>query len=243
MRVQVFHIDHAYLPEHPVLKDITLDLAPGSLNYLIGPSGCGKSTLMRLLFGEEQLQTGQVLVGPWSLAHLTEKTRPYYRRDVGFVYQDLRLLPEWTAEENVCLPLEAIGRSRRAQLRRAHELLHQVGLGHHLRSPVAQLSGGERQRVAIARALVHNPRFLLADEPTANLDPKLSDGVIELLNEQRQRGVTLLITTHDHQLIKLFNSEVYEMLDGRISRHFSSRDMEAKIVSSRLPSSPQESKR
>lgn len=223
MRVQAFHLGHTYLPEHPVLHNISLDLSPGSLNYLIGPSGSGKSTLMKILFGDEPIQTGQALVGGWSLAHLTDKTRPYYRREVGFVYQDLRLLPAWTAEENVCLPLEAIGRSRRAQRSRAHELLHQVGLGHHLRTPVAQLSGGERQRVAIARALVHNPRFLLADEPTANLDPALSDGVIELLNEQRQRGVTLLISTHDHQLIKLFRSQVYEMRRGIISRHFTSQ--------------------
>ena len=223
MRVQAFHLGHTYLPEHPVLHDVSLDLSPGSLNYLIGPSGSGKSTLMKILFGDEPIQTGQALVGGWSLAHLTDKTCPYYRREVGFVYQDLRLLPAWTAEENVCLPLEAIGRSRREQRARAHELLHQVGLGHHLRTPVAQLSGGERQRVAIARALVHNPRFLLADEPTANLDPALSDGVIELLNEQRQRGVTLLISTHDHQLIKLFRSQVYEMRRGRISRHFTSQ--------------------
>ena len=222
MRVQAFHLDHSYLPEHPILKNVSLDLKPGSLNYLIGPSGSGKSTLMRLLFGDETIQAGQVLVGSWSLAHLTERKLALYRREVGFVYQDLRLLPHWNAEENVMLPLEAIGRSRAEQRKRAHELLHQVGLGHHLRTPVAQLSGGERQRVAIARALVHNPMFLLADEPTANLDPTLSEGVIELLNQQRQRGVTLLISTHDHEVIKLFNCDVYEMQKGKITRQFTS---------------------
>ena len=222
MRVQAFHLDHAYLADHPVLTNVSVDLKPGSLNYLIGPSGSGKSTLMRLLFGDEPIQTGQVLVGPWSLAHLNERRLPFYRREVGFIYQDLHLLPQWTAEENVMLPLEAIGCSRREQRTRAHELLHQVGLGHHLRTSVAQLSGGERQRVAVARALVHNPMFLLADEPTANLDPTLSEGVIELLNQQRQRGVTLLISTHDHELIKLYNCEVYEMHKGRITRQFTS---------------------
>ena len=222
MRVQVFHLNHAYLPEHPVLSDISLDLSPGSLNFLIGPSGSGKSTLMRLLFGDEGIQTGQVLAGQWSLAHLHKKNLPFYRREVGFIYQDLRLLHNWTAEDNVMLPLEAIGRSRKSQKQRAHQLLHQVGLGHHIRTPVAQLSGGERQRVAIARSLVHNPKFILADEPTANLDPKLSDGVIEILNQQRQRGVTILISTHEHALIKLFNCNVFEMLDGKITQRFSS---------------------
>ena len=222
MRVQIFHLDHAYLPNHPVLNNVSLDLQPSSLNYLIGPSGSGKSTLMRLLFGDESIQTGQVLVDRWSLAHLTEKSLPFYRREVGFIYQGLRLLHDWSAEDNVMLPLEATGHSRRMQRSRAHELLHQVGLGHHLRTPVAQLSGGERQRVAIARALVHNPKFLLADEPTANLDPALSDGVIELLNQQRQRGVTLLISTHDHELIKLFNCDVFEMNKGKITRRFTS---------------------
>ncbi len=222
MRVQVFNLNHAYLSEHPVLSDISLDLVPGSLNFLIGPSGSGKSTLMRLLFGDEHIQTGQVLAGQWSLAHLHKRDLPYYRREVGFIYQDLRLLHNWTAEDNVMLPLEAIGHSRKQQKQRAHLLLHQVGLGHHLRTPVAQLSGGERQRVAIARSLVHNPKFILADEPTANLDPKLSDGVIELLNQQRQRGVTILISTHEHALIKLFNCNVFEMKTGKIAQRFSS---------------------
>ena len=221
MRVQVFHLDHAYLAGHPVLTNISLDLKPGSLNFLIGPSGSGKSTLMRLLFGEERVQTGQILVGDWSLAHLNDHHRALYRREVGYVYQDLRLLPQWSAEENVMLPLEAVGHSARAQRIRAHELLHQVGLGHHIRTPVAQLSGGERQRVAIARAMVHRPHVLLADEPTANLDPSLSLGMLKLLHEQRLRGVTLLISTHDHSILNRYRGEVFEMRRGQIVRRFS----------------------
>ena len=223
MRVQVFHLDHAYLTDHPVLTNISLDLKSGSLNFLIGPSGSGKSTLMRLLFAEERVQTGQILVGDWSLAHLSEKNRPHYRREVGYVYQDLRLLPQWSAEENVMLPLEAVGYSAKAQRVRAHELLHQVGLGHHIRTPVAQLSGGERQRVAIARAIVHRPHLLLADEPTANLDPSLSMGMLNLLHEQRLRGVTLLISTHDHSILNHYRGEVFEMNRGQITRCFNAR--------------------
>ena len=223
MRVQVFHLDHAYSRAHPVLRDVSLDLRPGTLNYLIGPSGSGKSTLMRLLFGEERVQTGQILVGDWSLAHLTERERPLYRRQVGYVYQDLRLLLQWSAEENVMLPLEAVGCSLREQRTRAHELLHQVGLGHHLRTPVAQLSGGERQRVAIARAMVHRPHVLLADEPTANLDPSLSQGMLSLLHEQRLRGVTLLISTHDYSLLDHYRGDVFEMSRGEITRRWSAR--------------------
>lgn len=222
MRVQVFHLDHAYSQGHSVLKNVSLDLKPGSLNFLIGPSGSGKSTLMRLLFGEEIVQTGQILVGDWSLAHLNEQSRPAYRRQVGYVYQDLRLLLPWSAEENVMLPLEAAGHSAREQRIRAHELLHQVGLGHHIRTPVAQLSGGERQRVAIARAMIHRPQFLLADEPTANLDPQLSQGMLKLLHDQRLRGVTLLISTHDYSLLNHYRGEVFEMTRGQISRHVQS---------------------
>ena len=218
MRAQVFHLDHAYLREHPVLVDVSLDLTPGSLNFLIGPSGSGKSTLMRLLFGEEPVQSGQILVGDWSLSHLNESTRPLYRREVGYIYQDLKLLPHWSTEDNVMLPLEAVGWSIRAQRDRAHELLHEVGLGHHLRTPVSQLSGGERQRVAIARAVVHRPRLLLADEPTAHLDPNLTLGMLELLHKQRLKGVTLLISTHDYAMLDHYRGAIFEMNRGRLSR-------------------------
>ena len=121
------------------------------------------------------------------------------------------------------LPLEAVGCSLREQRTRAHELLHQVGLGHHLRTPVAQLSGGERQRVAIARAMVHRPHVLLADEPTANLDPSLSQGMLSLLHEQRLRGVTLLISTHDYSLLDHYRGDVFEMSRGEITRRWNAR--------------------
>lgn len=217
MRAQIFHLDHAYLEGHPVLNNVSLDLKPGSLTFLVGASGSGKSTLMRLLFGEEQVQSGQILVGSWSLAHLNERTRPHYRRQVGYIYQDLRLLPQWSALENVMLPLEAIGTPRRVQRDRAHTLLHQVGLGHHLRTQVNQLSGGEQQRVAIARALVNRPSFLIADEPTAHLDPTLTQEIMKLLFEQRSKGVTLLISTHDHDLLSKYSGSVIEMKQGHVT--------------------------
>ena len=233
MRVQVFHLNHAYLEGHPTLKDISLDLPSGSLNFLVGPSGSGKSTLMRLIFGEESIQSGQILAGSWSLSHLTEKRLPHYRRQVGYIYQDLRLLPTWSAEENVMLPLEAIGVPRKTQRARAHELLHQVGLGHHSQTPINQLSGGEQQRVAIARALVHNPLMVIADEPTANLDPALTHEIMQLLFEQRLRGVTLLISTHDHELLSTYPSKVIELKSGQVSRQF---DMSEDPLTSSLSS-------
>lgn len=216
MKVQVFHAHHAYLNQTPTLVDVSLSLHSGEFCFLIGASGAGKSTLFKLLFAEEKPNNGQVLVDDWHVHQLTHRTRPFYRRNVGYVFQDLKLLTQRTAAENIALPLEAVGIKRSYQRQRVHHLLHSVGLGHCARNKIHQLSGGERQRIAIARALAHNPQLILADEPTGSLDPALSKSIMDLLFEQSMRGVTVLVSTHDHSLLKRYNTRTLCMEQGSI---------------------------
>jgi cell division transport system ATP-binding protein len=216
LKVQVFHAHHAYLNQTPTLVDVSLSLHSGEFCFLIGASGAGKSTLFKLLFAEEKPNNGQILVNDWHVHQLTHRTRPFYRRNVGYIFQDLKLLTQRTAAENIALPLEAVGIKRSYQRQRVHHLLHRVGLGHCARSKIHQLSGGERQRIAIARALAHNPQFILADEPTGSLDPTLSKSIMDLLFEQSMRGVTVLVSTHDHSLLKRYNTRILCMEQGSI---------------------------
>ncbi|MBM4292573.1 MAG: ATP-binding cassette domain-containing protein [Deltaproteobacteria bacterium] len=217
MRVQLFHLEHTYPPDHKALRGVSLELAEGALTFLTGPSGAGKSTLFRLMFAEERPSSGQVVVGDWPVHRLSYRERARYRRQVGYVFQDLKLLPALSAAENVALPLEAAGLARTAQRARAHERLYEVSLGHALHTPVEQLSGGERQRVAVARALALRPRLLLADEPTGNLDPALSRAVMDLLFEQSLRGCTVVVSTHDLALAARYRARVVEVRGGLVS--------------------------
>ncbi len=218
MRVQLFHLEHTYPPEHKALRGLSLELEEGALTFVIGPSGAGKSTLFKLIFAEERPSSGQVLVGDWPVHRLTYNERARYRQQVGYVFQDLKLLPALSAAENVALPLEAAGLPRAQQRERAHERLYEVSLGHSLHTPVGQLSGGERQRVAVARALALRPRLLLADEPTGSLDPALSREVMDLLFEQSLRGCTVVVSTHDHALVSRYRARVVEVRGGVVSR-------------------------
>lgn len=218
MRVQLFHLEHTYPPDHRALRGLSLEIGAGSLTFIVGPSGAGKSTLFRLIFAEERPTSGQLLVGEWPVHTLSYRERARYRRQVGYVFQDLKLLPSLSAAENVMLPLEAAGMARAEQRARAHERLYEVSLAHALHTPVEQLSGGERQRVAVARALALRPRLLIADEPTGSLDPALSRAVMDLLFEQSLRGCTVLISTHDHALLNHYRARVVEVRGGLVAR-------------------------
>ena len=218
MKVQLFHTHHTYNQQTPAISDVSLQLESGDFCFMIGPSGAGKSTLFKLLFAEENPQSGQILVGDWFVHRLSYQERPLYRRSVGYIFQDLKLLDTRSVTENVALPLEAIGASWKAQRLRVHELLHQVGLGHRGRSKVSRLSGGEKQRVAIARALAHRPRMILADEPTGSLDPELSEEIMDLLYLESIKGVTVICSTHDHSLLDRYSARVIELENGRIKR-------------------------
>lgn len=216
MRVQLFHVEHSYPPHQVSLRDASLDLPTGSFSFVVGPSGAGKSTLLKLIFAQERPSSGQIVVGDWVVHRLSYAERARYRREVGCVHQDLKLLPQATTAENVALPLEASGVSLRAQRARVHQALHEVSLGHAARTLVDQLSGGERQRVAIARAIALRPRLLIADEPTAHLDPALSREIMELLFLQSLKGATVIVSTHDHTQLSRDRANLITVEGGRV---------------------------
>jgi len=200
-----------------VLKDVSLEIPPGELVAIVGPSGVGKSTLLHLLGALERPTAGEVFYGETALSSLNDQALARLRnRRVGFVFQFHHLLPEFTALENVMLPLligrQAAGAAREA----ASSLLARVGLANRLRHRPGELSGGEQQRVAIARALISGPAVLLADEPTGNLDSKMGEEVFELLRElNRERRLTSIIVTHNEALARR-TDRIIHMLDGRI---------------------------
>ena len=198
------------------LRDVTLTIGKGEFVCLSGPSGAGKSTLLRLLLREEVATAGRVRVGDLDLTSLGRDARQTYRRTVGFVFQDFRLLADRTVFENVATVARVMGVPRSQQWRRASGLLQQVGLQHRMEAYPRQLSGGEQQRVAIARALMNQPALLLADEPTGNLDRALSLEVMETFRAINAGGTTVLMATHDMDLIAYVNRRVVHLLHGQV---------------------------
>ncbi len=209
-------VTRSYGPDADALRDVTLGIGKGEFVCLAGPSGAGKSTLLRLLLCEDVASSGQVLVEGVDLATLTGESRQAYRRTVGFVFQDFRLLADRTVFENVATVARAMGVPRAQQWRRASTLLQQVGLQHRMQAFPLQLSGGEQQRVAIARALMNAPALLLADEPTGNLDRALSREVMDIFRTINAAGTTVLMATHDEDLIGYVNRRVVQLRHGRV---------------------------
>jgi cell division transport system ATP-binding protein len=179
------------------LDNVTLAMPQGAFALVTGPSGAGKSTLLKLVLAIERPQSGSIQVAGRDIHRLSRASIPYLRRNVGAVFQDFKLLPEATPIENVCLALHVLGMPSREVKQRAHAVLRRVEIDPATRRPVRCLSGGEQQRVAIARALAGDPEILLADEPTGNLDPRLTREILDLLGEVRRRGATIVIATHD----------------------------------------------
>ncbi len=186
----------------PVLRDISLKLERGEMAFLVGKSGAGKSTLIKMLYLEERPTSGDIRLGSFKLNDIQEKEIPKLRRQLGVVFQDFKLISERTAYENVALALEVVGKSKRIVANRVSDLLKLVGLTHRKNNYPDQLSGGECQRVAIARALANEPLLLLADEPTGNLDWENSKALIELLNKINVQGCSVLMATHNMNLIE-----------------------------------------
>lgn len=198
------------------LHDLSLTVAQGEFVFLTGPSGAGKSTLLRLLLMQERPTSGDLVVNGQNLASLRRREVQEYRRSIGFIFQDFKLIPTRTVVENVSFVPEVMGTSESQQRRRAFQVLKWVGLQHRLSAYPSDLSGGEQQRVAIARALVNGPRLVLADEPTGNLDPDLSLEIMNLLREVNAAGTTVLVATHDRELIRLVGRRTVSLDQGRV---------------------------
>jgi cell division transport system ATP-binding protein len=198
------------------LRDLSLTVDKGEFVFLTGPSGAGKSTLLRLLLAQEKPSEGELFVNGHELTKLSRGDIQEYRRGIGFVFQDFKLIPTRTVFENVAFVLEVLGVPSGQQRRRAFQVLKWVGLQHRINAFPRDLSGGEQQRIAIARALVNDPALVLADEPTGNLDPDLSLEIMNLLREINAGGTTVLVATHDRELIRLVGRRTITLDQGRI---------------------------
>ena len=214
--IQLFHVTKAYGDEPPTLYDLTLRIEKGECVWLTGPSGAGKTTLLKLLFCAEQPSSGQIIVGGRNVNRLTQSGVPILRRSIGVVFQDFKLLANRTVAENVGFALEVLGASDREIEERAVKRLEQVGLRQKAHALPRTLSGGEQQRVAIARALVNEPALLLADEPTGNLDPSLTDSILELIFAANARGTTVIVATHDHALLQRHARRTITLAAGKV---------------------------
>jgi cell division transport system ATP-binding protein len=215
--IKMFHATKRYDQQYVALNDITLNIPKGQFAFLTGPSGAGKSTLLRLLIREEIATSGQIIVNGRNIAIIPDHQIPILRRNIGFVFQDFKLLKRKTVYENVTFVLHVIGASPRIQKKRAFEILKMVGLQHKMHSYPLQLSGGEQQRVAIARALINEPVLLLADEPTGNLDPDLALEIMQIFKRINARGTTVIIATHDKDMIQKIRGRVVILDHGRLS--------------------------
>jgi cell division transport system ATP-binding protein len=201
--------------QRPALNQVSLEVTKGEFVFLVGTSGSGKSTFLRLVLKEERATKGIVRVSGKDVAKLSSWKVPHLRRTIGVVFQDFRLLPNKTVFENVAFALQVIGKPRHAISHTVPEVLELVGLeGKETRFP-HELSGGEQQRVAIARAFVNRPAILLADEPTGNLDPTTSSGIMRLLDRINKTGTTIVMATHDSELVDSMRKRVIELQDGK----------------------------
>jgi cell division transport system ATP-binding protein len=200
------------------LRDVTLEVAKGEFVFVVGPSGSGKSTFMKLLTREQAPDGGDIWVAGKNLAKLRPWKVPALRREIGYVYQDFKLLPNKTVEENIAFALEVIGKGRREIEARVPEVLELVGIEEKRKALPHELSGGQQQRVSVARAFVNNPRILLCDEPTGNLDPTTSVGIMKLLDRINRTGATVVMATHDQQIVDTMRRRVVELEDGVVVR-------------------------
>ncbi len=214
--IDISGLSKLYARGLPALRDMTLAVERGEFIFITGPSGAGKSTLLRLLLLQERPSNGRIVVNGYDLSTLSKAQIQEYRRGIGFVFQDFRLIPAKTVLENVCFVAEVLGMTESQQKRRAFQVLKSVGLQHRMNAYPSELSGGEQQRVAIARALTSDPSLLLADEPTGNLDPDLALEIMNLFREINAGGTTVIVATHDRELIRLVGCRTLLLDQGTI---------------------------
>jgi len=214
--IRMFHVSKSYLAGSFALRDVSIELAKGEFVFLTGPSGAGKTSLLKLIFGAERPSEGQIVVLGRNIARLGRSAVPPLRRKIGVVFQDFKLLPRRTVEENVALALQVTGTPPRETRARVFAILKQLGLQHRRYHHPLSLSGGEQQRVAIARALVNEPEILLADEPTGNLDPELTIEIMDLIASAALRGTTVVVATHELDIVRRYGKRTVRLEDGRI---------------------------
>ena len=198
------------------LHDVSLRIDKGEFVFIVGASGAGKSTFLKLIMHEETPTSGEIIINGNKLSKLKRRDVPYLRRHMGIVFQDFRLIEKMTVFDNVAFAMRAVGENTATIKKRVPYVLDLVGLKDKMKNKPSELSGGEQQRVSLARALVNNPEIIVADEPTGNVDPELSHEIIQLLNEINSMGTTVLVVTHEHELVREFNQRVIAIDKGHV---------------------------
>lgn len=237
--VPIIHFEHVsklFLPGQPVLDDVTLSIMPGEFVSLVGVSGAGKSTILKLIYAEEIPSAGELYFNGRPISGINRKHLPFFRRNIGTVFQDFKLLPNRTAFENVAYALEVDGRDAEEINQHVPEILDIVGLSDKAGQYPRELSGGEQQRVSLARALIHRPKVIVADEPTGNLDPASTQEIVRLLLEINTFGTTVILATHNKDIVDQLGRRVIALEAGRIK----SDEAQGKYVMTPRPSSGSE---
>lgn len=198
------------------LYDVSIHIDKGEFAFIVGASGAGKSTFLKLIMHEESPSSGEIIVNNLNITKMRRRKVPYLRRHMGIVFQDFRLIDKMNVFDNVAFAMRAIGASASSIKKRVPYILELVGLKNKMKNKPSELSGGEQQRVSLARALVNNPELIIADEPTGNIDPELSYEIMELLVEINKRGTTVLIVTHEHNLVNEFGGRIIKINGGKI---------------------------
>lgn len=222
--IRLFHV-HKNYGAVKALSDITLDISKNDLLFITGPSGAGKTSLLKLLYYGEAVSEGQVLIDGMNLSRISHKRIPMLRRKFGIIFQDYKLIPTKTVFDNIAIVLEAVGKKRRYIEKKIRSVLRTVGMENSIHSLPPTLSGGEQQRIAVARAIVGDPKIILADEPTGNLDEDSADVILNLLKRFHTRGATIIIATHDKELIRKTGGRVIHLMQGRIQTIDAAKNM------------------
>ena len=214
--IEFKNVSKVYNKGTEALRNLSLSIAKGEFVFIVGSSGAGKSTFLKLIMREEVPNSGEIVVNGRKLSTVRKRDVPYLRRTMGIVFQDFRLIDKMTVYDNVAFAMHIVGASDREIRKRVPYVLGLVGLEKKMDNHPAELSGGEQQRVGLARALVNNPSMIIADEPTGNVDPAMSYEIVELLTEINRRGTTVLMVTHEHDLVKRFPRRVIEIQGGTV---------------------------
>ena len=215
--IYLSNVSKTYPNGTKALKNISLEIPNGEFVFIVGPSGAGKSTLLKLLIREETADQGKIHVNGRNLMTISKRNIPYLRRTMGIVFQNFRLIDKMTVFDNVAFAMRVIGASETAIQKRVPAVLKMVGLENAVKRYPTELSGGEQQRVSLARALINAPKLLIADEPTGNIDPERSFEIMKMLSAINKKGTTVLIVTHEHELVKAFGGRILKIADGAIT--------------------------